>query len=168
MNPLKAMLFAAVLVTGSLAFAAADPEATKEAEQLLSVIGMKETLAQATAQMVAAQMQQNPALAPFKTVMLEYFNQYMSYDSLKSEMVTAYTDAFTSAELKELNTFYGSAVGQKAATKMPEIMGQVAQIGATRVQANISDLEAMIKEEAERIQQEQQQQQQQPQEQQQK
>ena len=36
---------------------------------------------------------------------------------------------------------------------MPEIMAQVAQIGATRVQANIIDLQTIMKAKAERIQQ---------------
>jgi hypothetical protein len=163
MNPIKATLFAAALLTGSLALAAPDPESVEEAEQLLTVIGMQETLSQATTQMVDAQMQQNPSLIPFKTVMLEFFNRYTSYDSLKPEMVKAYSENFTGAELKELNAFYGSDIGQKAVKQMPEIMSQVAQIGATRVQANISDLQTMMKAEAERIQKLQQQQQPQPQ-----
>jgi hypothetical protein len=166
MNLLKAALFAAALMTGSLALAAPDAESMKQAEQLLRVIGMEETLAQATAQMVDAQTQQNPALAPFKTVMLEFFSRYMSFDSLKPEMVKAYADAFTAGELKELNAFYGSAVGKKAVTQMPAIMAQVAQIGTTRVQANIAELQSMIEAEAQRL--KQQQDQQKPQEQQEK
>jgi hypothetical protein len=45
---------------------------------------------------------------------------------------------------------------------MPAIMAQVAQIGATRVQANISELQAMLEAEAQRLKQEQDKQQAQP------
>lgn len=159
MNPLKAALFAAALVTGSLALAAPDAESTKQAEQLLRVIGMEETLAQATAQMVAAQAQQNPALAPFKPVMLEFFTRYMSFDSLKPELVKAYAEGFTTEELKELNAFYGSPLGKRAVVEMPAIMSKVAQIGTTRMQANINELQSMIEAEAQRMKQEQDQQQ---------
>lgn len=158
MNPLKAALFAAALLTGSLALAAPDEESMKQAEKLLTVIGMEQTLTQATAQMVDAQTQQNPALAPFKTVMLEFFSRYMSFDSLKPEMVKAYAEGFTTEELKELNAFYGSALGKKAVKQMPAIMAQVAQIGTTRAQANIKELQAMIEAEAQRIKQQQEQQ----------
>lgn len=160
MNLIKATLFAVALLTGPLAFAAADTESMKQAEQLLQSIGMEETLALATAQMVDVQLQQNPSLAPFKTILLEFFSRYMSFNSLKPEMVKAYAEAFTVAELKELNAFYGSALGQKAGKRMPQLMGEVAQLGTTRVQANINDLQTMIKAEAERLQEQQQQEQQ--------
>lgn len=149
MNLLKTILFATALLAGSLAHA--DAESTQEAEQLLNVIGMEETLNQAMSQMVDVQIQQNPALIPYKMVMLEFFKKYMSFQNLKPEMVKAYSEAFTAAELKELNTFYAGDVGQKAVRKMPEIMTRVGQIGATRVQANMGELQEMMKAEAERI-----------------
>jgi hypothetical protein len=162
MNPLKAVLFAAALLTGSLAQAAPDAEAMKQAEKLLSVIGMEKTLTQATTQMVDAQTQQNPALTPFKPVMLEFFSRYVSFESLKPDMVKAYAEEFTTEELKELNAFYGSALGKKAVTQMPAIMAQVAQTGTSRAQENIKDLQAMIEAEAQRLKQEQDKQQAQP------
>jgi hypothetical protein len=164
MNPLKAALFAAALLTGSLAIAAPDEESKKQAEKLLAVIGMEQTLTQATAQMVAAQTQQNPALAPFKPIMLEFFSRYMSFQSLKPELVKAYAEGFTTEELKELNAFYGSPLGKRAVVEMPAIMSKVAQIGTTQVQANISDLQAMIEAEAKRMKEEQDKQKQQEQE----
>ncbi|MBK6510509.1 MAG: DUF2059 domain-containing protein [Haliea sp.] len=162
MNPLKAVVFAAALLTGSLAQAAPDAEAMKQAEKLLSVIGMEQTLTQATVQMVDAQTQQNPALTPFKTVMLEFFTKYMSFESLQPEMVKAYAEGFTTEELIELNAFYASPLGKKAVTQMPAIMAQVAQMGTSRAQANIKDLQASIEAEAQRLKQEQDKQQAQP------
>ena len=155
MNPLKAIVFAAALLTGALAQAAPDADAMKQAENLLSVIGMEQTLTQATAQMVDAQMQQNPALTPFKAVMLEFFSRYVSFESLKPDLVKAYAEGFTTEELTELNAFYGSALGKKAVKQMPAIMAQVAQIGTSRAQDNIKDLQAMIEAEAQRLKQEQ-------------
>jgi hypothetical protein len=164
MNTLKAVLVAAALMTGSLAIAAPDAKSVEQAEKLLRIIGMEETLTQATVQMVDAQAQQNPALVPFKPVMLEFFSRYMSFSSLKPEMVKAYAEGFTTEELKELNAFYGSPLGKKAVTQMPAIMAQVAQIGTTRVQANINELQTMIEADAQRMKKEQDQQKQQQQE----
>ncbi|THF63410.1 DUF2059 domain-containing protein [Pseudothauera rhizosphaerae] len=53
----------------------------------------------------------------------------------------------------EINVFYGSAVGKKVIRKLPDVMAQGSRLGATRVQNNIHELQAMIKAEAERLQQ---------------
>jgi hypothetical protein len=150
MNLLKTILFAAALSTGTMALA--DADSMKEAEQLLQVMGTEAALEQSMSQMIDVQLQQNPALAPYKGVMMEFFNRYTSYDSLKLEMAEAYSEAFTTAELKEINAFYASDVGQKVVEKMPELMAEGAQMGISRVQDNIGELQAMIKAESERLQ----------------
>lgn len=150
MNLLKTIFFAATLSTGTIALA--DAESMKEAEQLLQIMGTEAALEQSMSQMVDVQLQQNPALAPYKGVMMEFFNKYTSYDSLKLEMAEAYSEAFTMAELQEINAFYASDVGQKVVEQMPQLMAEGAQMGISRVQDNIGELQTMIKAESERIQ----------------
>lgn len=130
----------------------ADNNSKKEAEILLSTIGMDTVLEQTISQMLDIQLQQNPALAPFKQVLLRFFNKHMSYESLKPEMVAIYSEAFTSTELKEINAFYKTPAGSKTIEKMPELMAKGGQIGAKRVQDNIQELQEMIKVETDRIQ----------------
>lgn len=151
MTLLKAMLFTTALLTGSLAFAEPDPESLQEAEQLLDSIGIAATLDQAMLQMVQMQIHQNPALAPYREIMVAFFEKYTSYESLQPELVKSYAEAFTTVELKEMNAFYSSAVGQKAVQKMPELMAQGAQAGVARVQANMGELQDMMRAEAEKI-----------------
>lgn len=150
MNLLKNLFLAAALSTGTMALA--DAESMKEAEQLLQTMGTEAALEQSMSQMIDVQLQQNPALAPYKGVMMEFFSKYTSYDSLKLEMAQAYSEAFTTAELKEINAFYSSDVGQKVVETMPVLMAEGAQMGISRVQANIGELQTMIKAESERIQ----------------
>jgi len=132
--------------------AAADNAAKKEAENLLNAVGMELAIEQSMAQMLNIQLQQNPALLPYKGVMLEFFKKHMSYESLKPDMLRIYADAFTAAELREINAFYATDIGKKSIEKMPLLMSQGAQIGAARVQDNIEELQTMIKAEADRIQ----------------
>ncbi|MDP5137623.1 DUF2059 domain-containing protein [Rheinheimera baltica] len=129
----------------------ADPAAEKEAEKLLNIMGMENALQQSMSQMIDIHLQQNQALAPYKDVMMAFFAKHMSYESLKPDMLRIYADAFTAAELRELNNFYATDVGKKTIQQMPTLMAQGAQIGAARVQQNIGELQAMIKAEAERI-----------------
>jgi len=137
--------------------AQADTAGIKEAEKLLDLMNVDQALDESMAGMLDLQLQQNPALAPYKGVMLKFFRKYMSYESIKPDMAKMYADAFTAGELQELNAFYATDVGKKTIEKMPELMMQGAQLGAVRVQTNMGELQQMIQAEAQRIQQLQQQ-----------
>jgi hypothetical protein len=130
----------------------ADAASEKEAEKLLDMVGTQAVMEQSMSQMLDIQLQQNPALAPYKGVMMEFLNENMSYESLKPELIKMYSEEFTSSELREINAFYLTDVGKKSIEKMPKLMMQGGQLGATRVQENINDLQAMIQAESERIQ----------------
>ena len=143
-----------VLITalGVSSMSLADAASEKEAEKLLNMVGTQEVMEQSMSQMLDIQLQQNPALAPYKGVMMEFLNENMSYESLKPELIKMYSEEFTSSELREINAFYSTDVGKKSIEKMPTLMMQGGQLGATRVQENIGDLQAMIQAESERIQ----------------
>lgn len=130
----------------------ADSAAEEEAEKLLNAVGMDEVLSQSMAQMLDVQLQQNPALVPYKEVMLEFLGKYMSYESLKPDMIRIYSEAFTASELREINAFYATDVGRKTIEKMPVLMAQGSQIAVARVQENMGELQSMIQAESERIQ----------------
>ena len=44
---------------------------------------MEQALEQSISQMLQIQLQQNPALAPYKNIMLQFFKKHMSYENLK-------------------------------------------------------------------------------------
>ena len=150
------MIFSRVIVLitalGVSSMSLADAASEKEAEKLLDMVGTQAVMEQSMSQMLDIQLQQNPALAPYKGVMMEFLNENMSYESLKPELIKMYSEEFTSSELREINAFYSTDVGKKSIEKMPKLMMQGGQLGATRVQENINDLQAMIQAESERIQ----------------
>lgn len=150
------MIFSRVIVLitalGVSSMSLADAASEKEAEKLLDMVGTQAVMEQSMSQMLDIQLQQNPALAPYKGVMMEFLNENMSYESLKPELIKMYSEEFTSSELREINAFYSTDVGKKSIEKMPKLMMQGGQLGATRVQENIGDLQAMIQAESERIQ----------------
>ena len=150
------MIFSRVIVLitalGVSSMSLADAASEKEAEKLLDMVGTQAVMEQSMSQMLDIQLQQNPALAPYKGVMMEFLNKNMSYESLKPDLVKMYSEEFTSSELREINAFYSTNVGKKSIEKMPKLMMQGGQLGATRVQENINGLHAMIQAESERIQ----------------
>lgn len=129
---------------------AANP-AQQQAEILLDQMQMGQLMEQSIDQMLQVQLQQQPALVPFKQVMRTFLQKHMSYAQLKDEFVNIYAEAFTADELKQLNAFYATPVGQKTIQKMPELMAKGAQLGAQQVQDNMAELQQMIQEEAKRI-----------------
>ena len=150
MKALRLGVFFGSLFVAQLVFA--DIESEKEAEKLLTTMGMKEVMVQSMSQMLDLQLQQNPTLAPFKSVMMSFFNKHMSWESLKPEFLKIYSEAFSAKELHEINEFYATDTGKKTIQLMPSLMAQGGQIGVGRVQANIGEFQAMIKAESERLQ----------------
>lgn len=146
------IVFVLITALSMSSMSLADAASEKEAEKLLDMVGTQEVMEQSMSQMLDIQLQQNPALAPYKGVMMEFLNENMSYESLKPELIKMYSEEFTSSELREINAFYSTNVGKKSIEKMPKLMMQGGQLGATRVQENINDLQAMIQAESERIQ----------------
>jgi len=132
-------------------FAEVDASVEKEAEKLMDTIGMDVMFEKSISQMLAIQLQQNPGLAPYREIMQEFLQKHMSWQSLKPDMLRIYTEAFSASELKEINAFYATDVGKKTIKVMPSLITQGSQLGASRVQNNIAELEAMIEAESERL-----------------
>ena len=101
--------------------------------------------------MIDIQLQQNPAIAPFKQVMLDFFSKYMSWESLKDDIAEIYLEEFSIQELKELTAFYKTPTGQKAALRVPQLMSKGGELGMRRVQEHMPELQEMIAKEAEKM-----------------
>jgi len=119
----------------------------KAAETLLIVTNVDKSLPKIVEQVLASQLQQNPQLAPYREIMQRFLNKYMNWESLKEDVMTAYTQEFTEPEIKQLTAFYKTPLGQKAVEKMPKLLFIGGQIGMRRVQANEAELRQMIEEE---------------------
>jgi len=119
----------------------------KAAEQMLTLMDTEMLMKRSMDEMLKAQIQANPMIAPYEGVMKQFFAKHMSFDSLKADLVKIYMDAFTEKELQEMNAFYQTPAGRKAVQSMPVLMGKGAQIGAQRVQQNMPELQSAIAEE---------------------
>lgn len=122
------------------------------AENLLSFSGVKQALQNSIEQMLIIQIQQRPTLAPYKGVMLQFLQKYMSFESLKENLISIYVEEFTEKELDEMVAFYKTPTGRKTIEKLPVLAARSAQLGISRVRQNIQELEEMIDAETRRIQ----------------
>ena len=134
----------------------AQSESQKQAEILFNTAGVKKSLEQSIEQMLQLQIQQSPDLLPYKETMQAFFEKYMGYESLKSDLIKMYTDTFSAQELQDINAFYATETGKKTLAAMPQLMSQGAQLGVQRVQANLQELDVMIANRAEELKEQQQ------------
>ncbi len=141
--------FVSILI-GAVAFFQTAPARADEAshrkavESLFALMGMETVLAQSIDQMLAMQVQGNPAIAQFQPQMKAFLNKYMSWASLKDDMAKIYMAEFSESELNELTKFYQTPLGKKTIQKMPALMAKGAEIGQKRVQEHMPELEAAI------------------------
>lgn len=136
---------AAAVVLLQPAIARADEASHKQsAETLLSLMGMEQLLSQSVDQMLDMQVKQNPQIAPYQQEMKSFLGKYMSWPSLKEDMVKIYMTEFTEPELKELTAFYQTPLGKKTVQKMPALMQKGAEMGQRRVQEHLPELQAAI------------------------
>ncbi len=140
---LSALAAAALVLSPS--FARADDKSHRDAaESLLNLMGMESLLSQSIDQMLAMQVKQNPAIAPYQLEMKNFLNKYMSWPSMKEDMVKIYMDEFSESELKELTAFYQTPLGKKTVQRMPTLMSRGAEMGQKRVQEHLPELQAAI------------------------
>lgn len=137
-----------------LAFAGAanaDDKAHAETEALFEAIDMRVTVDQNVDAIVDAQIKQRPELAPYRNIMQAFFEKYMGYDALKTDLVGLYESTFTTKELREVRRFAETPAGRKVIVQIPMLMRQGADIGAKRAQEHIPELQQMVKDETDRL-----------------
>jgi hypothetical protein len=116
----------------------------KAAEALLLAMEVEKSLPQMTAQVVEIQVQQNPQLASQREILQRFLTKHMSWERVKEDTISAYTQEFTEPELKKLTEFYKTPVGKKASEKLPKLAFISGQIGLKNAQEHQAELRQML------------------------
>ncbi|NVO84712.1 DUF2059 domain-containing protein [Hymenobacter terrestris] len=118
----------------------------RAAEALLTATNSEQNITLNIDQMLAAQLAQNPSIKAVEPEMRSFFAKYMSWASLKEEMVQLYANAFTEKELQELTKFYQTPIGRKTIEQLPQITAASMEIGQRRVKEHLPELQQAIAE----------------------
>ena len=130
----------------------ADEAAHKElVEQLFKATNMQEGFDSTCNEIIDMQLKSNPMMAPFKGAITEFFNKYMSWDSLKPEITNLYMQTFTEDELRDIVSFLSSPVGIMYTEKSFDLTLKCMDFGQKRVNKNMGELEAMLAAEANKL-----------------
>ena len=114
------------------------------AYELFEAMQLPAQLKQTLDGLVEMQMRTNPQLVPYKSIFIDFFNKYMSFEALKQGYADLYLDAFTVAELKEMTAFYKSPIGRKMASKTAEFTLRCAALGQKAVQDHQLELRTAL------------------------
>jgi hypothetical protein len=147
-RPLMKIFLSLLLALGvliSAPSALADEKSHREAtEQLLNLMDMEKVMAQSVDQMLAIQVKQNPAMGQFEGQMRAFLGKYMSWASVKEDMIKIYMTEFTEPEIRELIAFYQTPVGKKTVQKLPALLQKSAELSQQRMQQHLPELQQAI------------------------
>ncbi len=137
LGPMKPMLAALCLVlVSATASAAPAPERLAAAKQLAQTMGLKDQMNAGFNAMLPMIDQQAASLnldatqkAELQAVFKAWYTEDLDQDKMLENIIVLYAETFSELELKELNTFYSTAVGKRILTALPEIMQKAALLG---------------------------------------
>jgi hypothetical protein len=124
--------------------ATASPAQRKAAEELLQTMQAEKTLQTTVDQMLTMQLSQRPEMKAVEPEMRAFMGKYMSWASLKGDMVNVYASEFSEKELKELSKFYKTPVGQKLLSKQGMLTQAGMELGQRNLQAHLPELQQAI------------------------
>jgi uncharacterized protein len=121
------------------------PEAMKAAGELMQAMHADKVLHDQISTAFDTQVQNNPAMAPYRTTMQQFADKYLTWDEIGPQLTSAYAEIFTEQELHDLVAFYKTPTGQKLALQMGTLAAKGQQIGLRVVQAHQGELADMIR-----------------------
>jgi hypothetical protein len=121
------------------------PGAIKAAGELMQVRREDKLLHDQMVAVFDAQVQSNPAMAPYRGTMQAFVDKYVTWDAISPQLTTLYAQTFTESELRDLIAFYKTPTGQKVVSQQSVLGAKSQQIIISIVQAHQAELADMIR-----------------------
>lgn len=147
MKKLNTLIFATSLLLLSispLSQAADNNSHLQQVEILFRLTQMDKKIDESVDSILQLQIRQNPQLAEHSAEMRSFFTKYISWSALKNDLANMYMQTFTEKELKAVNDFYITPVGQKVINELPQLVQQRNQLAMQRLQQNIGELQKIV------------------------
>ncbi len=148
-----ATLIVLALLAAPAAMAADAPDTHRRtAEELVRLMNLEKTTMAGVGASIEMQLRRDPAMEPYKDVLLQWAQKFLTWDEIGAKVVGIYADAFTDAELRDMIRFYKTSTGQKALSQQQMLMTQGATIGEEVARQHLDELQDMIRVRSEEIQ----------------
>jgi len=144
MNNRKTIVLGAILLLGigqALSVSADEASHRQEVQKLFELTQMQQKINESLDNVLALQIAQSPELKDHKTVVKEFLERHIGWQSLEDALTDMYLKEFSEQELKDMNAFYGSATGKKVIERLPVLVQMRNQLASARLQENIGELQ---------------------------
>ena len=108
--------------------------------ELFELTHMQQKIDESVDNVLALQLSQSPELREHETVVREFLERHIGWNSLEDALTGMYLEAFTEQEVNEMNAFYRSPTGRKVIERLPQLVQQRNQLASKRLQENIGEL----------------------------
>lgn len=120
------------------------PARLAAAEAMISSVDMEHPYARTMDAMIKSQVAQNPMLSQFEDVMRRFFDQYLSWQVVRPDLVRVYALTYTEDELRQLTAFYQTPLGRRLLETMPEVSRRSTEFTQRRVMEHMPELQQQI------------------------
>lgn len=121
----------------------ADEQSHRQAvEELLTAMRMDVTLTKS----IEMQMTAGGGSPEMVEATKEFYSKYLTWDSVKPELLATYMEKFTEAEIRDLAKFYRTSVGQKLLEAQPALSAAVTKILMDRTREHMDEYQRMMAE----------------------
>lgn len=142
-NYLVRLLLAALVVAPGSSLA--DTESHRQAvETLFKLTRTEQRVNESVDNVLLIQLQQSPQLEPHRQALNDFLQKHMGWNSMKDAVTVMYMEAFSEAELNEMNAFYITPTGQRVITDVPQLVQRRNELAMQRMQENIGELQKLI------------------------
>jgi len=141
------ILLLGIMMSCSLFSAQAQQDSTKryqKTDQLFSVINMEEAYTNAINTSVEQQITTTPSLAGYRDDLRSFFNKWLGWSALKTELAKLYLKHYTPEEMDELIRFYQTPAGKKTAAASANIQKELQTMQQSRLSAHLSEWDQFI------------------------
>jgi uncharacterized protein len=139
----RLLLVALVYAAPGLSLADADSHRAA-VEQLFKLTHMEQRVNESVDNVLLIQLQQSPQLEPHRQALDDFLQQHIGWNSMKEAIAAMYMEAFTEAELGEMNAFYITPTGQRVINDVPQLVQRRNQLAMQRMQENIGELQKLV------------------------
>jgi len=139
----RPLLAALVYIAPGLSLADADSHRAA-VEQLFKLTHMEQRVSESVDNVLLIQLQQSPQLEPHRQALDDFLQQHIGWNSMKEAIAAMYMEAFSEAELNEMNAFYITPIGQRVINDVPQLVQRRNQLAMQRMQENIGELQKLV------------------------
>jgi hypothetical protein len=143
-NPMPAMLVLLMVIFWPLRVTADSDSHRLAVIELLELTRMQQKIDASVGNVVALQLQQDPAMRAHEAELRSFLEKYIGWTGMKDELIVMYQQVFTEAEVNEMNAFYGSPTGKKMIERLPQLIQERDRLAMQRLQAHIGELQEKI------------------------